>query len=196
MDAYDLAEAAERSGVDVDELGRLVELGIITPDAGGRFGSGHVRKIGLVKSLVASGIPLEGLGAAIRSGAVTLDFLDASAFDRFSAFSGQTFAQLAERTGVPVELLMFVREASGSVAARPDDRVRDEELRLRRPVRAGGRIGDPHGRHPADGPDAERQHAAHRRDGVGDVAGRGDRAGDDDEACVPTRSSGASSAIG
>ena len=81
-----------------------------------------------MKSLAASGIPLEGLGAVIRGGKVSLDFLDAPAFERFSALSGVTFAQLAERTGVPVELLMRIREATGSVAPQPDDRVRDEEL--------------------------------------------------------------------
>ena len=128
MDTYDLPEAAQRCGVGVDELARLIELGIITPDADGRFSAGHLRRAGLVKSLVASGVPLEGLGAAIRSGAVTLDFRDAQAFERFSALSGATVADMAERTGLPVEQLMFVREAAGSVAPHPDDRVRDEEL--------------------------------------------------------------------
>src|SRR6478609_3895583 len=127
MDGYDLPEAAERSGVSVDELRRFVELGIIAPDDE-RFGTGDVRKAGLVKSLVASGIPLEGIAAAIRGGAVTLDFLEAQQFERFSALSGATFAEMAERTGVAVELLMFVREASGSIAPHPDDRIRDEEL--------------------------------------------------------------------
>jgi len=125
---YELAEAAERSGVGVDELGRLVELGILTPDAENRFTPGHLRRAGLVKSLSAAGIPLEGLGVAIRSGQVSLDFLDASAFERFSALSGVTFGQLAERTGVSVQLLMFIREAAGSIAPLPDDRIRDEEL--------------------------------------------------------------------
>jgi adenylate cyclase len=128
VDGYDLAEAAERGGISPDELARLVELGVVTPDAGGRFSAGHVRKMALVNSLVGSGVPLEGLAAAIRGGQVSLDFLDAPAFERFSALGGLTFAQLAERTGLPVELLLFVREATGSVAPHPDDRVRDEEL--------------------------------------------------------------------
>jgi adenylate cyclase len=128
VDTFDLPEAAQRGGVGVEELARLVELGVITPDDSGRFRSGHLRRMGLVKSLVASGIPLEGLGAAIRGGSVTLDFLDAAAFERFSAFSGTTFAELAEETGVPVDDLMFIREASGSVAPQPEDQVRDEEL--------------------------------------------------------------------
>ena len=128
MEGYDPAEAAQRSGIGVDELDRLVELGILTPTADGRFTPGHLRRAALVKSLAASGISLEGLGAVIRRGQVSLDFLDAPAFERFSALSGVTFAQLAERTGVPVELLMRIREATGSVAPQPDDRVRDEEL--------------------------------------------------------------------
>ena len=39
-----------------------------------------------------------------------------------------TFAQLAEERDVPVELLTFIREASGSGVPSPDDRVRNEEL--------------------------------------------------------------------
>ena len=144
MAGYELTEAAERSGIGADELTRLVELGIIKPDAAGRFTSGHLRRAGLVTSLVAAGIPVEGLGEAIRGGQMSLDFLDAPAFERFSALSGVTFAQLAERTGVPVDLLMFVREATGSVAPSPDDRVRDEELpyaaMIEGQVKAGFRV--------------------------------------------------------
>ena len=33
METYEIAEAAERAGLSVEELGRLVELGILKPDA-------------------------------------------------------------------------------------------------------------------------------------------------------------------
>ncbi len=128
MQRYEIAEAAERAGISVEELGNLVELGILTPDAEGRFTTGDVRRAELVESLVAAGISLDGLGAAVRGGQVSLDFLDAPAFERFSAFGGFTFAQLAERTGVPVELLTLIREATGSSLPLPEDRVRDGEL--------------------------------------------------------------------
>jgi adenylate cyclase len=128
VESLDLAETAERSGFTIEELARLVELGILAPDADGRFSPGHLRRAGLVRSLTAAGIQLEGLGAAIRDGTISLDFLDAPAFERFSALSGATFAEVAERIGAPVEQLLFVREAIGSVAPRPDDRIRDEEL--------------------------------------------------------------------
>ena len=128
MVTYDLSEAAGRIGVSVDDLARLCDLGILTPTADDRFTTGHLRRAGLVMSLVAAGIPLEGLGEAIRSGHVSLDFLDAPAFDRFSALSGDTFAEVAERTGVPVDHLLYVREAAGSLTATPDDRIREEEI--------------------------------------------------------------------
>ena len=126
--SFNLGEAAARGGVSVDELRRLVALGIVTPGPDDRFTSGGVRRISMVHSIVAAGIPLDGLGAAIRSGKVSLDFLDAPAFERFSAYSDDTFAQFAERAEVPVELLMLIREAAGSAAPVPEDRVRDEEL--------------------------------------------------------------------
>jgi len=105
-----------------------VALGIVTPDADGRFSAGHLRRVGLVRSLTVAGIQLEGLAAAIRDGSVSLDFLEAPAFDRFSALSGETFAETAERIGASVEQLMLVREATGSMPPEPGDRIRDAEL--------------------------------------------------------------------
>jgi adenylate cyclase len=125
---YEIAAAAERSGVSREELRDLVELQIVRPDEDGRFSAGDVRRVGMVRSLVAAGIPLDGLGVAIRSGQVSLDFLDAPAFERFSALSGVTFAQFAERSGVPVQLLLLIRESAGSAPPAPDDQLRDEEL--------------------------------------------------------------------
>jgi hypothetical protein len=125
---YDPAEAAQRAGIGPDELGRLVELQIVNPGADGRFTSGAVRRMGLVRGLVTAGVPFDGLGAAMRSGRFSLDFLDAPAFERFSALSDVTFAEFGERAGVPVELLLRIREAAGSPAPLPDDRIRDEEL--------------------------------------------------------------------
>ena len=128
VEAFDLDEAAQRSGLGADELSRFVDLGIVTPNADDRFTPGDLRRAGLAKSLIDSGIPLEGLGTAIQTGQVSLGFLDAPAFERFSALGGVTFAELADRIGVPVQLLLLVREAAGSAAADPGDRVRVEEL--------------------------------------------------------------------
>ena len=128
MDTYSLPEAAQRAGTSVEELSRLVELGIISLGLGDRLNRGDLRRVGLVHSLVRAGIPIDGLGGAIRSGAISLDFLDQPAYERFSALSDVTFAQYAERTGAPLHLLMSIREAAGSATPVPDDYLRDEEM--------------------------------------------------------------------
>ena len=130
MATYSRSEAAERAGVAIDDVSRLVEMGIITPEEGDRFSPGHVRRAQLAQSLAAAGIPLDGLGASIQRGEVSLDFLDAPVYERFSQLSTVTFQELSERTKVPISLLMVMREAAGSAAANPDDLVRDNELTI------------------------------------------------------------------
>jgi adenylate cyclase len=123
-------EAAERAGVGLDDLSPLVDSGILTPDEHDRFSTGDVRRIGLVQSFVAAGMPLEGLAAHLRDGAISLAWLDSPAYDRFSSYSGVTFQALIERTGVPVEMLMVIREAIGGALPAPGDRMRDDELAI------------------------------------------------------------------
>jgi adenylate cyclase len=128
MTTYPRTEAADRAGVSVDWLTRLVELEIVKPAEGDRFTAGDARRAELVQSLEKAGIPMEGLAAAIRGGTLALDFLDAAAYDRFSLLSDVTFGQLSEKTGVPLNLLTLIREVAGSAAPDPDDRVREEEI--------------------------------------------------------------------
>jgi adenylate cyclase len=73
-------------------------------------------------------VPLEGLAAAVRDGALSFSFLDVAAYDRFAGLSGMTFQQLSAQTGIPLELLVVVREAVGLAEPRPEDQVHDNEL--------------------------------------------------------------------
>ncbi|MEA2662127.1 MAG: adenylate cyclase, partial [Chloroflexota bacterium] len=50
--------------------------------------------------------------------------------ERFAAYGDETFRQVAARTGLPLELLLVIREAMGSAEARPDDRLRLDELNV------------------------------------------------------------------
>src|SRR5512146_2992821 len=68
VESYDVAEAAERSGLTAVELERLCELGVIKPGADGRFETRHLRRAGMVQSLTEAGISLDGLAEAIRNG--------------------------------------------------------------------------------------------------------------------------------
>ena len=116
MTDYSRTEAAERAGIGVDDLAAQVDLGIVRPGAGDRFTSGDVRRAELVQSLKGAGISLKGLASALEAGTLSLDFLDAPVYERFSALSDVTFQQLSERTGVPIHLLLLIREAAGSAS--------------------------------------------------------------------------------
>ncbi len=127
---YPIDEAADRAGVEPAYLVRLVDLGILGSEQPDRFSPGDVRRVSMVKSLEDAGIPLDGVAAAIERGALSLAFLDAAAFERFAALAPETFRQVSERTGIPIELLLAVREAIGMAQPSPDDRLREDEMEI------------------------------------------------------------------
>jgi adenylate cyclase len=121
-------EVARKAGVDPEYVDRLVELGILKPGSADTFSSGDVRRARWVRSFQEAGVPLEGMAAAVRDGALSFAYLDASAFDRFAGISGTTFQQVSDRTGISLDLLRVVREALGFAEPRPEDLVREDEL--------------------------------------------------------------------
>jgi DNA-binding transcriptional MerR regulator len=122
-------EVAERAGVDVAYVDRLIDADIIHPDAAGRSSLADVRRTRFVKSLELAGVSLEGMATAVREGTLSFSYLDAGAVDEsFATLSTTTFRELSERTGVSLELLSVVREAVGFAQPRPEDLVRDDEL--------------------------------------------------------------------
>jgi len=125
---YSRPEIARKAGVDPDYVDRLVELGLLKPGTEDTFSPGDVRRARWVQGLERAGVPLDGMAAAVRDGALSFSFLDMTAFDRFAGLSGTTFRELSERTGVPLELLNVVREAVGFAEPRPEDHVREDEL--------------------------------------------------------------------
>ena len=84
----------------------------------------------MANSLEEAGIPLDGVAAAMRSGAISLAFLDAPAYERLAALSPETFRETSARTGVPLELLTLVRETIGMAQPSPDDRMREDEMAM------------------------------------------------------------------
>ncbi|HET6777045.1 MAG TPA: adenylate/guanylate cyclase domain-containing protein [Actinomycetota bacterium] len=128
MGEHSRQEVARKAGVDTDYVDRLVEVGILRPGTGNTFSSGDVRRARWVHSFEEAGVPLDGMAAAVRDGALSFSFLDASAFDRFAGLSATTFQELSARTGIPLDLLKMVREAIGFADPRPEDQVREDEL--------------------------------------------------------------------
>jgi adenylate cyclase len=130
VSGYTRQQVAQRAGVGPDYIDRLVDLGILTPGAGGDYSPGDVLRARWLQSLERAGVPLAGMAAAVRDGTLSFSFMDVAAFDRFAGLSGTTFQELSARTGIPLELLMVVREAVGFAAPRSEDHVREDELSL------------------------------------------------------------------
>jgi adenylate cyclase len=128
VNGYTRQEVAQRAGVDPDYVDQLVQLGILTPAAGDALSPGDVLKVRWMLSLERAGVRLEELAAAVRDEALSFSFMDVTAFDRFAGLSGTTFHQLSTQTGIPLELLLVVREAFGFAEPRPEDTVRKDEL--------------------------------------------------------------------
>lgn len=130
MTWYSREDAAQRAGVAPTYLVRLLDLGILAGSDPDRFSAGDVRRVLMARSLEEAGIPLEGVAAAIQRGALSLDFMDAASYERFAALSPETFQQVSDRTGIPLGLLMVIREAIGMAQPAPDDRLREDEMQI------------------------------------------------------------------
>jgi class 3 adenylate cyclase len=128
MAKYTRAEAAVRAGVEPAYLDRLIELGIITPAPDGQLTKGDIRRAQMAQTLENAGIGPESLATGIRSGHLTLDFMDSPVYERFATLSEETFEALSKRTGAPLSLLMLIREATGGAVPNPSDRLREDEL--------------------------------------------------------------------
>ena len=130
MTHYSRPEAATRAGVPLAFLDRVVELGIVAPAPDDRFTAGDARRAALAQNIDKGGIPIEGLAEYLRTGAVDLSFLDDPMYERMPAYTGESFAQASDRTGIPFALLVVVRESIGLPPPAPDDPLRSDELQI------------------------------------------------------------------
>jgi adenylate cyclase len=130
MTEYSIGDAADRAGVANDDVVMLVELGILSSGPDGHFSEGDVRRVRLMKTLERAGMPLRGVAAAVQSGNLSLGFLDTAAYDRLASLSEVTLQEVSEKTGIPVELLMVIREAVEFAEPQPEDRLRENELQI------------------------------------------------------------------
>jgi adenylate cyclase len=115
--AFTGAELAGRARVAPELVDRLVELEILGPAP---YGPGDVRRVRLVEACAQAGSPLEGIGAAIADGRLSLAFLDLLSLAG-RPLTGTTYAQLCGQEGLPIELVQRIHEASGLGRPQPDD---------------------------------------------------------------------------
>ena len=130
MTWYAGEDVAERAGVEPSYVVRLVGLGILAPVEPDRFTSGDIRRVLMSRSLEGAGIPLDDVAAAMRHGALSFSFFDAAGYERLAGLGPETFQQVSDRTGIPLELLTVIREAIGMAEPSPDDRLREDEMAI------------------------------------------------------------------
>ena len=122
---------AERAGVHVGYVDRLIDLGFLARgDSGSLFSTGDFRRVRLVRGLEEGGLPLEEMGTAVRNGDLSFGFLDLPSWDWYGGFEGKTYRELSVETGLGLELLQVIREAMGFARPEPEDPVHEEELDL------------------------------------------------------------------
>jgi adenylate cyclase len=122
-------ELCERANVDPAFVKELVDCAVLEPEAGERpYRGGDVWRARLAKACVDAGLPLDGIGEAISRNLLSLSMLDLPQYSHWSGYSDETYEQLAERTGLPIEFFSEAHEAAGFPPVEPGDRVRQDEL--------------------------------------------------------------------
>jgi adenylate cyclase len=126
-------ELAERAGTTPERIRTLVAHGILhrsDGEGGAGFRDVDVNRIWLAEALDRSGIPLEGIGKAIASGVISLDFL-ADLWPNPAGFvPGKTMEEVARDSGLPWDVVERSRVRLGLPQPSPGDPVRGDELEL------------------------------------------------------------------
>lgn len=124
------AELAQLGGVSVDEVRRLVASGILPSDSAVGFVAADVHKIRLAQACEAAGLSLTAIGSLIRDGHLSLTFLEHPVYGQWAGHVGRSFTELADDSGLSLELLGAMREAAGFARPSPEDPVRADDLKV------------------------------------------------------------------
>jgi adenylate cyclase len=119
-------ELIARAGVDAAVVDRLDALGILVSDEQGRFAPSDVYRARLVEACERAGMSAEAIARAIDEGTVSLSFLDLPHY-RWAPQGSETFAELADRLDLPLELVQEVSAALGPRRPDADDRIREDD---------------------------------------------------------------------
>ncbi len=129
MDQLSRVELAERSGSSPERIDRLVELGVITPQADRSFRPADIQRVKLIDALERSGIRLEDLGRAVRSGRLSFAFLDLL-FTEPKGYSAKTYQDVCAEYGWTMEFVERIHEALGLPVPSAEDRVREDDMQM------------------------------------------------------------------
>lgn len=111
-------------------MDRLCALGLLQATDDSLFTEGDMRRARILHALEAAGMSIELVGEAIRRGVADLGFVDDPAYSLFTGLTGETFQEVSATTGIPMDVLSAMREATGSAVPSPDDQLRELELHI------------------------------------------------------------------
>jgi hypothetical protein len=121
------ADLAQRSGATVEEVRRLMGVGIVAAGETDRpFSISDVQRVRLVRALDRSGIPLEAVGAAVRSGHLSFAFVDAL-FPEPPPLGAKTVRDVAAELGLSLETVTHLYAMWGLPRPGPDDAIREDD---------------------------------------------------------------------
>jgi class 3 adenylate cyclase len=140
--SFSREELAERAGVPEEMVDHLVELGIVAAADDGSFGQPDVYRVRLLASCDRAGMRPEDLAEAVAAGKLSFSFADLPHF-RFAAQATTTYRELAEELDLPLDLVLDVERAIGSVRPAPDDRTREDDLAIFQLTKLSSLLVDP-----------------------------------------------------
>jgi adenylate cyclase len=129
MDDLTQVGLAERSGSSAERIDVLVELGILTPHSDGSFRPTDIQRVKLIDEIERSGIRLQDLGRAVRSGQLSFAFLDLL-FTEPKGYSTKTYADVCAEFGWTMEFVERIHEAVGLPVPSPGDHVREDDMQM------------------------------------------------------------------
>jgi adenylate cyclase len=125
------AELAVRVGVSAEHVEELRAAGVLAGDGDPEapYELEDTNRVVLADSLVASGIPLDDIRAAVDDGRLTFGFLGDLFPEPVDYLPGTTMAEFVAANGVPMELVRQVHSRLGLPQPDDDDPIRADEAR-------------------------------------------------------------------
>ncbi len=124
-------EMATRAGTTVEEVRRLVELGVLDPAEDGGFQRSDVLRVRLAMALAGSGLSPDDLGRGIQEGHLSLGFADYAMGEPIGLLT-TSYREFAAEVGLSTELLERMRVALGIPASRLDEAIREDDAEILR----------------------------------------------------------------
>jgi hypothetical protein len=130
-----LQELAERAGATVEQLERLVELGILEPaNSDEPFRSGDILRVRAVAALEGSGVQPEQIAAAMAAGELSFGYLDYVLQPR--PVIDRRYSEAADDLGIPFDVVERVFLAFGLLQPPPNEQAREDGALVLRGLKA------------------------------------------------------------